>query len=530
MEGMNSVVVDRVEALEAELAGALADAFEGEVLPGLADADLMRLLDVAGRIQRRVDGVLVEATVQVKDRSDRYRDERLTARHGCEKPVDLISMVCRIDKAHAVRLVRAAGYTARARGITDGAFLPAKYDLLRTALLAGDVGLDGLLAGADPIEHSKTRISEEQRVAADRLVAAYATGTALSPETGVVVGHVPAPSPSEVADFSRTVVAVLDPDGAEPDDERASRNRGIRFGALRDGVYPISGGLLPEVYAQFNRLLDALLNPRVGAVPEPGGTPGCGGIGDAPDRTGTSSDGDRAGSSAGDGAVSGAGVGVRFEDTADAPPVEQSPNGGTDHGDDRTRAQKMHDALASILTAAARAGSIPDLGGAAPTLVVTVTAADYASGTGYAYADGADAPVPVRVAAQIGCAGGIQRVVFDDRGRIVSLGTSARIFNALQRRAIIARDGGCIVPGCTIPAEWCEIHHVTEHAHGGPTHTDNGVPLCWFHHRTLHLSHWQIRMRHGIPEIRGPAWWDHRRDWHPAGRGRLRSLTGWTSP
>ncbi|UJP09730.1 HNH endonuclease [Microbacterium sp. KUDC0406] len=249
-------------------------------------------------------------------------------------------------------------------------------------------------------------------------------------------------------------------------------------------MYPVSGALLPEVYAQWQRLNDALLSPRAGA-------------------------------------------GVCFEDT----PEPESPNGGADHGDDRTRAQKLHDALATILTVAARGGELPDLGGAAPTLLVTVTAADYAAGTGFAHVDGADdGPVPVRVAAQTGCAGGIQRVLFDERGRIVGLGTSARIFNALQRRAIIARDGGCIVPGCTIPATWCEIHHVNEHAAGGATHTDNGVALCWHHHRTLHLSHWQIRMRHGVPEIRGPAWWDDHRDWHPTSAARRRMLANRASP
>ncbi|PKI90558.1 hypothetical protein CW368_10260 [Actinomycetales bacterium SN12] len=185
----------------------------------------------------------------------------------------------------------------------------------------------------------------------------------------------------------------------------------------------------------------------------------------------------------------------------------------------------MHDAFAVILSAAARGGELPDLGGAAPTLVVTVDAADYAAGFGWARVDGGDGVemgVPIRVAAQVGCAGGIQRVLFDDHGRIVSLGTSGRIFNALQRRAIIARDGGCVIPGCTIPATWCEIHHVIEHAAGGATHTDNGVALCWHHHRTLHLSEWQVRMRGGVPEIRGPSWWDRGREWRRVGRRRAR--------
>ena len=59
-----------------------------------------------------------------------------------------------------------------------------------------------------------------------------------------------------------------------------------------------------------------------------------------------------------------------------------------------------------------------------------------------------------------------------------------RLFNATQRRAISLRDGGCIIPGCSIPAAWSEIHHVKEHQTGGETETCNGVLLCWFHHHS----------------------------------------------
>ncbi|MDR2323326.1 MAG: HNH endonuclease, partial [Microbacterium sp.] len=122
--------------------------------------------------------------------------------------------------------------------------------------------------------------------------------------------------------------------------------------------------------------------------------------------------------------------------------------------------------------------------------------------------------VPVSVARHTACAGGVQRVLFDERGQIVSIGTTARVFTAVQRRAIVLRDRECVIPGCHVPATWCEIHHVHEHARGGPTHTSNGVALCWHHHRTLETSGWQIRMRHGAPEIRGPHWWDPHRGWH----------------
>ncbi|KRC58620.1 hypothetical protein ASE14_18890 [Agromyces sp. Root81] len=118
------------------------------------------------------------------------------------------------------------------------------------------------------------------------------------------------------------------------------------------------------------------------------------------------------------------------------------------------------------------------------------------------------------------CTGGIQTVVHDDAGRILSLGSPERCFTPHQRRAITLRDGGCLIPGCTVPAAWCEIHHVTPDSDGGPTHTDNGVLLCWFHHRSIDTSGWAIRMRHGVPEIRPPSWLD------PGGRWR----TTTTSP
>lgn len=89
--------------------------------------------------------------------------------------------------------------------------------------------------------------------------------------------------------------------------------------------------------------------------------------------------------------------GVHFAPSdPDADPREEDPA----PVDDRTRPQKLHDALETILGAAARGGELPDLGGAAPTLVVPVNAADYLSGTGWAPVGGADAPVSMRVAAQ----------------------------------------------------------------------------------------------------------------------------------
>ena len=105
---------------------------------------------------------------------------------------------------------------------------------------------------------------------------------------------------------------------------------------------------------------------------------------------------------------------------------------------------------------------------------------------------------------------------------IVSIETLDRVFNHHQRRAITFRDGGCIIPGCHVPPQWCEIHHVEEHSRGGPTHTDNGVLLCWFHHRTIDSGSWSIRMVDGVPHVRGPHWWDAHGRWRPATKSPTR--------
>jgi hypothetical protein len=63
-----------------------------------------------------------------------------------------------------------------------------------------------------------------------------------------------------------------------------------------------------------------------------------------------------------------------------------------------------------------------------------------------------------------------------------------------------------------------EIHHVEAAAGGGPTHTDNGMVLCWFHHRMLETSGWAFRMVNGLPEVKYPPWLDDSGKWYPTGR------------
>ncbi|WP_198411007.1 HNH endonuclease signature motif containing protein [Cryobacterium sp. TMT1-3] len=141
---------------------------------------------------------------------------------------------------------------------------------------------------------------------------------------------------------------------------------------------------------------------------------------------------------------------------------------------------------------------------------------DLQAGRGVGWIDGIDAPISMRRVKETICTGGSQHVIFGENGAMLYLGETVRRFAPKQRAAIAARDGGCIIPGCTIPARWTEVHHIIPAGKGGPTNVDNGTNLCWFHHHTIDTNGWQIRMINGRPQVRGPLLWDPTQTWRPA--------------
>jgi Domain of unknown function (DUF222)/HNH endonuclease len=78
-----------------------------------------------------------------------------------------------------------------------------------------------------------------------------------------------------------------------------------------------------------------------------------------------------------------------------------------------------------------------------------------------------------------------------DTGRQVDQGTTRRRPTAGQRRQIETINPTCVFPGCRIPAPSCDLDHRQPWAHGGPTSTDNLVPLCRHDHRIRHQTGWK---------------------------------------
>ena len=162
--------------------------------------------------------------------------------------------------------------------------------------------------------------------------------------------------------------------------------------------------------------------------------------------------------------------------------------------DERTLPQARLDALVSIARDSLRYDD-GDVAGTAVTMVVTMTLEALQTGIGAAYIEGIDTPISAAAARRLACDAEIIPAVLGGHSEPLDLGHASRLFNRAQRRALAARDKGCIWPGCTAPPGWCEIAHVSPWYLGGKTDINNGVLLCAFHHRRFDNDGWELQDR-----------------------------------
>ena len=100
--------------------------------------------------------------------------------------------------------------------------------------------------------------------------------------------------------------------------------------------------------------------------------------------------------------------------------------------------------------------------------------------------------IPPEVILRMRCDVGLTPVTLTGARQVLSVGRQQRQFSDALRRVIVARDRGCAVPGCHMPASMCEVHHVEPWSRGGETSVDNGVLLCSHHHQTVHAGELKI--------------------------------------
>ncbi|MGY1737148.1 DUF222 domain-containing protein [Geodermatophilus sp. SYSU D00684] len=157
-------------------------------------------------------------------------------------------------------------------------------------------------------------------------------------------------------------------------------------------------------------------------------------------------------------------------------------------GDERTRAQRLGDALVQVADNALASGSLPQLRGHKPQIAVVIDVEDLVDPHGSPNAGrmGFGATISAARARWLACDGAVSRVVFGPDGTPLDLGREQRLMSRHIRKAAELRDGGCVFAGCGAPTWWCDVHHLVHWIDGGDTSLENAALLCERHHTKVH--------------------------------------------
>lgn len=100
---------------------------------------------------------------------------------------------------------------------------------------------------------------------------------------------------------------------------------------------------------------------------------------------------------------------------------------------------------------------------------------------------------------RLACEADIIPMVLGSDSEILDQGRRRRLVTPGQRLRLAIRDGGCTIPGCSVPATWCDAHHIVHWLHGGLSDLDNYALLCPRHHAWVHEhNHTATTDRHGV--------------------------------
>jgi hypothetical protein len=139
--------------------------------------------------------------------------------------------------------------------------------------------------------------------------------------------------------------------------------------------------------------------------------------------------------------------------------------------------------------------SLPKHGGTGTTVMVTL---DYetlladATDAGFATTSTGQT-VTAGEARRWACQAGLVPVVLNADSEILDLGRSRRLVSEAIRKALNVRDQGCTTLGCTMPAAFCEAHHLVPWSRGGKTSLADCKLLCSWHHHRAHDPDWETR-------------------------------------
>lgn len=238
--------------------------------------------------------------------------------------------------------------------------------------------------------------------------------------------------PKALRDTADLTLFLLDQDGPEPDDTERARKRGLSRSKQRSGVMStITGELTPEAWAVWEAIFAKYAAPGMCNPDDPD-----------PCASGT-------------------------------PSQTQIDN------DHRNLAQRQHDALVAVGRIALMSGELGQLNGLPVSIIIRTTLQDLESRAGVGVTGGGTV-VPIADVIRLAGHANHHLAVFDGvTGSALDLFRAKRIASPAQRIMLIARDGGCTKPCCTVGAYGSQVHHVTaDWADGGNTNIDEIGLAC----------------------------------------------------
>ncbi|WP_407661835.1 DUF222 domain-containing protein [Mycolicibacterium setense] len=255
---------------------------------------------------------------------------------------------------------------------------------------------------------------------------------------GVAVGV----GPKELKETAELRLFLLDQDGPEPDDIERARKRGVTVSKQgRDAMTALTANMTPEAAAVFEVLFAKFAAPGM-----------CNPDDDEPCTTGT-------------------------------PSQAQIDN------DHRGLAQRQHDALLVIGRIVLMSGDLGQLNGLPVSVIIRTTLQDLESRAGIGVSGGG-IKIPIKDVIRMGAHAHHHLAIFDEAtGAAVNYFRARRIASPAQRIMLIARDGGCTKPCCTVGAYGCQVHHATaDWADGGNTNVDEMTLACGPDNRMVHTD------------------------------------------
>ncbi len=237
--------------------------------------------------------------------------------------------------------------------------------------------------------------------------------------------------PKVLKDTAELRLFLLDQDGPDPDDAERARKRGLSTGTQgRDAMTPLTANLTPEAAAVWEVLFAKFAAPGMCNPDDP------------------------------------------------EPCTSGTPTQAQIDNDQRSLAQRQHDALLVV----GRIALMTDLGqlnGLPVSLIIRTTVQDLQSRAGIGISGGGT-KIPIKDVLRMAAHAQHFLAVFDQAsGSALNLFRARRVASPAQRIMLIARDGGCTKPGCTVGAYGCQAHHATaDWAAGGNTNVDDMALAC----------------------------------------------------